>query len=306
MISREMFRQDYSAIDFGWINMNKPLKAILMCITFLALLPFMVSCQDDSSADETKRQRLKNFARYVDEDGWVYTCAYTHYSDGLPGSSAPVAFNVINLRYRSDSGSIQILGDGVSPETDRDMHEIATFLGYGESAGTERPTLEELLAQDRSTLKLEVLDEELFFKLFDEAVSGEPREAEKYIEYSGYALLAEPAYKNEYRFQIGFRLGMGHIDVIMIDVLYQNSDSPNGYVQLYDLVRDGTATEEQLSLYETIKAIEEGIVSTNDFCYGKSQYSSKKIASCELSRLYKFLKDIDKMDYMKYSVFSQG
>lgn len=286
--------------------MNKQWKSVLLSVLFLVLMTFMVACQGNDSTEETKRQRLKNFARYVDEDGWVYTCVYTHYSDGLPGSSAPVVFNVINLRYRSDSGSIQILGDGVSPETDRDMHEIATFLGYGESVGTERPTLEELLAQDRSTLKLEVLDEELFFKLFDEAVSGEPREAEKYIEHSGYALLAEPAFKNEYRFQIGFRLGMGHIDVIMIDVLYQNSDSPNGYVQLYDLVRDGAATEEQLSLYETIKAIEEGIVSTNDFCYGKSQYSSKKIASCELSRLYKFLKDMDKKDYMKYSSSSQG
>lgn len=286
--------------------MNKQWKSVLLSVLFLVLLPFMVSCQDDSSTEETKRQRLKNFARYVDEDGWVYTCAYTHYSDGLPGSSAPVAFNVINLRYRSDFGAIQILGDGVSSETDHDMHEIATFLGYGESAGTERPTLEELLAQDRSTLKLEVLDEELFFKLFDEALSAEPRKAEKYIEYPGYALLTEPAFKNGYRFQIGFRLGMGQIDVIMIDVLYQNSDSPNGYVQLYDLVRDGSATEEQLSLYETIRTIEEGIVLTNDFCYGESQYSSKNIASCELSRLYKFLKDIDKMDYMKYSAFSQG
>ena len=285
--------------------MGRRWKAVLMCITFFVLLPIMVSCQDDSPTEAMKSKSMKNIARYVDEDGWVYTCDYEYRSDGTSSPSvAPVVFNVINLRHRSNSGAVQILGDGVSAETDRDMHEIATFLGYGEPG--DRPTVEQIQAQDRNTLKLEVLDEELFFKLFDEALSAEPRKAEKYIEYPGYALLTEPAFKKGYRFQIGFRLGMGHIDVIMIDVLYQNSDSPNGYVQLYDLVRNGTATEEQLSLYEAIKMIEEGIVSTNDFCYGKSQYSSKKIASCELSRLYKFLKDIDKMDYMKYSAFSQG
>lgn len=241
----------------------------------------------------------KNISRYVSEDGWVYTCEYFYYNDGrVDRSVPPVRFNAVNLRHLNNN-LIQILGHGVSAETDLDMKKIASFLGYGESV-EECLTIEELKQKNRSELELEVIDEEMFFKMFDDAITGTPHPVGKYLNHPSYALLNEPTFTDEYQFQIGYRLGMGCVDVIMIDVLYKDSTSTEGYIQLSDLIDEGEASADQVALFEQITKIEEGIVIENDFCYGVSELTDVEIASVKLARLYTFLSDIENRNSSKY------
>ena len=246
--------------------------------------------------------------RHIEDNGWVYTCSYFFNNDGTVDDSVPpVTFSVINLRHRygtpmNTKNPIQMLGDGVSEETDRDMEKIAAFLGYGKH-GMKALEIEEIMAKDRNSLELEVVDKELFFELLDKAVNGEAVPVGRYIEHPSYALLCEPAYLDGYCFQIGYMVEMGCIDVMMIDVLYADSNTETGYRQLSDMIEDGTATEEQKELYNTLEAISAGIVENNSYLYGKKEHGKTETADVELKRLYSFLADLEENNYGEYVVF---
>ncbi len=283
--------------------MSKKLLWYRLIFTIFCVALLSTSCTP-SSNDETEVNESvwsKNIARHVTDDGWVYTCEYFYYTDGtIDRSIPPMVFNVMNLRYCDEDGRIQILGEGVTPETDQDMARIARFLGYGENVFTF-PTIDELCIKNREELELESIDEELFFTLFSQAVEKHSCAVGKYFGYPSYALLNEQTYSDEYRIQIGFVQGMGTIDVVMIDVLYKSNENTKGYIQLYDLVKNGMASNEQILLYEQLSEIERGIVSNNELNYGREQFSTKKIGMFDFSRLYTMLSDIEAKDYMKYT-----
>lgn len=275
---------------------------IITLVTVLSLSLFGCNRQE-----EAKLLFSRNTVRHIDEDGWVYTCSYFYYNDGsVTDTIPPITFTGINLRYRygnpiNTDNPIQMLGEGVSEETDRDMEKIASFLGYG-SPGMKALTVEEIMSKDRSALKLEAIDEALFFDLLDKAVNSNASPVGKYIEHPSYGLLCEQNFEDGYAFQIGYMVGMGCIDVMMIDVLYKSDDTDVGYVQLSDLVKNNIASQDQKELYAVITDIAAGIVNNNDYLYGKDDYKTGDIASIDLSRLYHFLSDLEKNNYAEYVI----
>ena len=186
--------------------------------------------------------------------------------------------------------AMQYYGEEYSdPGIASDMRKIGEMLGYEKNVP---PTKEELLAIDKNSITFEKIDKDMFFEMMEEALTAEYVREEKYSDYPSYAFLHEPAWLNDYRFQIGYRNCNG-IKSVYIELLYKTGNRFNQYVQLSDLVRDGKATEEQKELNKLLEDIEKGIVSENDFLYHINEYKGKKIADVDLSRLADFLKDIE-------------
>lgn len=277
----------------------------MLCFVVILILifPILTTCSSNLVIDENTTF-TKQYSRYIDADGWVYSMSYFYYNDGrFDESVPPLLFSVINLRYRypstgdiNFSNKIQILGEGVSEITDNDMKAISDFLGYGQNNTYKSP--KEILSQDRTKLNLNHVDEDVFFTLLDNVMVATPRENGKYITHPSYALLNEQSFADNYSFQIGFILGMGNIDVIVIDVLYLDSTSPCGYIQLSDIIASNEATEEQLLLYNFLKDLEKDIVDSNDF---KSNISNDIIFEyVDITRLEVILSDIHDNNIMSY------
>lgn len=297
------------------------LKTKILSIVFVFIALVLVSsCSQELTDDQLSTMMFsKQYAREVTDDGWIYSVTYFFFNDGsVDNSIPPLTFTAINLRHRypesvniddMDDGvldgngfykaDIQILGDGVSEETDRDMQKIADYLGYGGDNGTY-PSVDEILSKNRGSLELEILDESLFFDLLDRAIDAEPKKVGKYINHPAYALLNEQQFVDDYEFQVGFILSMGNIDVLVIDILYRDESSSWGYVQLSDLLERGQATDEQKAIYAYINELETGIVSNNDFLFHPSHGIDSSNTDVDWERLFSFLSDIDENQIEAY------
>lgn len=195
--------------------------------------------------------------------------------------------------------AMQYYGEEYSdPGIASDMRKIGEMLGYEKNVP---PTKEELLAIDKNSITFEKIDKDMFFEMMEEALTAEYVREEKYSDYPSYAFLHEPAWLNDYRFQIGYRNCNG-IKSVYIELLYKTGNRFNQYVQLSDLVRNGKATEEQKELNKLLEDIEKGIVSENDFLYHINEYKGKKIADVDLSRLADFLTNIESNAINQYFV----
>lgn len=271
----------------------------------LLVVPSLISCSHKnkepfprSEHDLRNSCSVRNF-----DDGWTYCFSYQYF---VPERSTegryPYLFNVINMKYAfgktimedpnatQPQETMQYYSEKFSdPGIASDMRKIGELLGYEMDVP---PTKEELLAIDKNSITFEKIDKDMFFEMMEEALTAEYVREEKYSDYPSYAFLHEPAWLNDYRFQIGYRNCNG-IKSVYIELLYKTGNRFNQYVQLSDLVRDGKATEEQKELNKLLEDIEKGIVSENDFLYHINEYKGKKIADVDLSRLADFLKDIE-------------
>ena len=110
--------------------MNKD-KILSFVVILMLIFPVLTACSSNQVIDENTTF-TKQYSRYIDTDGWVYSMSYFYYNDGrLDESVPPLLFSVINLRHRypstgdiNFSNKIQILGEGVSEITDDDMKAI--------------------------------------------------------------------------------------------------------------------------------------------------------------------------------------
>lgn len=287
-----------------------------ICI-FISLI-FVILCFTACNKKDTSIEWNfnMNIARAVTDDGWVYTFSYQYpKNENESDDIIPFNFYGVNLRYRYNDNYyetvpaiedgkevtkkvpavIQMLGGSNSPGIEHDMEKIAEILDYENCEVTK----EDLLSINQEEITFEELDKDLFFGLIDQALNGEAHEEGNYV-LPVYALLSEPEYIDEYKFQIGFVSDMGTVDVIYIDVLYKTGSEYNEYVQLSDLVDNGTATDEQKQAFEIIENISKGIVDENNLMYGYSSNNEKTVADIDFSRLYTFLKDIENYNYSKY------
>lgn len=280
-------------------------RAFLLLLAALLVVPTLISCSHKNKEPFPKSEHdLRNSCSVRSfDDGWTYCFSYQYF---VPERSTegryPYLFNVINMKYRYDEKimedpnavqpqeAMQYYGEEYSdPGIASDMRKIGELLGYEMDVP---PTKEELLAIDKNSITFEKIDKDMFFEMMEEALTAEYVREEKYSDYPSYAFLHEPAWLNDYRFQIGYRNCNG-IKSVYIELLYKTGNRFNQYVQLSDLVRDGKATEEQKELNKLLEDIEKGIVSENDFLYHINEYKGKKIADVDLSRLADFLKDIE-------------
>lgn len=274
-------------------------------LAVLLVVPTLISCSHKNKEPFPKSEHdLRNSCSVRNfDDGWTYCFSYQYF---VPERSTegryPYLFNVINMKYAfgktimedpnatQPQETMQYYSEKFSdPGIASDMRKIGELLGYEMDVP---PTKEELLAIDKNSITFEKIDKDMFFEMMEEALTAEYVREEKYSDYPSYAFLHEPAWLNDYRFQIGYRNCNG-IKSVYIELLYKTGNRFNQYVQLSDLVRDGKATEEQKELNKLLEDIEKGIVSENDFLYHINEYKGKKIADVDLSRLADFLKDIE-------------
>lgn len=290
------------------------MKRIVPALLFGLCICSAVSCSDKRDESyENEWTFNKKIAREVCDDGWVYTFDYLYMKDGFEHEGViPFTFSGINLRYRySDNDNIsseqnsdghipiiQILGNNGSSEIEHDMILVSEMLDYEYGSVTK----DELLMINPDDIEFKELDKERFFNLMYDALNGEEHKEGKYPDIPSYALLTEPEYVDSYKFQIGFIADMGCVDVMFIDVLYEQGEGYNDYIQLSDIIDSGNATNEQTQTFEFLKSISEGIVEENNLKYGYDIYKSETVSEINFSRLYTFLADIENNDYIKYIV----
>lgn len=289
-------------------------RTFLLLLAALLVVPTLISCSHKNKEPFPKSEHdLRNSCSVRNfDDGWTYCFSYQYF---VPERSTegryPYLFNVINMKYAfgktimedpnatQPQETMQYYSEKFSdPGIASDMRKIGELLGYEMDVP---PTKEELLAIDKNSITFEKIDKDMFFEMMEEALTAGYAREEKYSDYPSYALLHEPAWLNDYRFQIGYRNCNG-IKSVYIELLYKTGNRFNQYVQLSDLVRDGKATEEQKELNKLLEDIEKGIVSENDFLYHINEYKGKKIADVDLSRLADFLTNIESNAINQYFV----
>jgi hypothetical protein len=263
------------------------------------------------------------------DDGWVYVFDNQYLdTDNDYGSNAPnrvpFTFKGINLRYRYNENYTEVIqipdengnmvtktvlqstllrGHSNSEEEQRDMTKIAEYLNY-DRKGTSLTTAE-MMALTPEDLALECIDGEMFINLMRACLTSNDVPLGEYPSIPSYALLTEQVYLDEYKIQVGLLGGFGTVEVMMFDILYRTGDGLTDYVQLFDLVRDGEASEEQIRLLDTLQQIENGIVQNNDLQYGEKEYGDAVIAGVSFARLYTMLENIENNEYMQYVVYPQ-
>lgn len=295
--------------------MNAHRSSLLSFI--IALVLILSSCgsssSDDSETSQTDTGLRYRMAFHIADDGWVYVFD-NQYIEGSEDYGSqdnghyPFGFRGINLRYRYNDGftesfedmdddgnkitqtmlqSTLILGRSDSQAERQDMDKIAEYLGYTRE-GTHLTT-SELLALTVEDLDFKYIDAEMFLDLMHECLTSENDPHGGYRGIPTWGLFTEPQYIDNYKFQIGLIGGFGRVEVILFDVLYRTGDGLTDYVQLYDLVKNGEASEEQIQLLNTLQEIERGIVENNDFQYRIDEFKDKVIDDVAFSRLYVML-----------------
>ena len=303
-------------------------------LSFIIALMLILSSCGSSSSDGSETSQTDTGLRYrmafhIADDGWVYVFD-NQYIEGSEDYGSqdnghyPFGFRGINLRYRYNDGftesfedmdddgnkitqtmlqSTLILGRSDSQAERQDMDKIAEYLGYTRE-GTHLTT-SELLALTAEDLDFKYIDAEMFLDLMHECLTSENDPHGGYRGIPTWGLFTEPQYIDNYKFQIGLIGGFGRVEVILFDVLYRTGDGLTDYVQLYDLVKNGEASEEQIQLLNTLQEIERGIVENNDFQYGIDEFKDKVIDDVAFSRLYVMLKNIMELNYGQYVVYPQ-
>lgn len=286
----------------------------LSAIIIIILMTVLAGCSSKKEVTFTRTA-----AREMTDDGWVYTVEIQRMKDPSLETSGFVRyrFYAINIRSRYDEDFIQ-----TEVHEGKDSRTISTYIpailiwGQGSDAQArdmelinngvmrQNATAEELLALDESAYEFETVDRSMFFRLMRQALTSQPHAEPsdiKLMDKPSYGLLQETEFLDGYKFQVGFIDCMGYADEVFIDVLYEDDGSPVGYIQLSDMVDNGTASNEQVKLFDKIKELCSAIRGTEYYC-AKGFDFSEVIADVEFDRLSGLLKDLDDQDYTKYSV----
>ena len=122
---------------------------------------------------------------------------------------------------------------------------------------------------------------------------------QSYWDKPQYAMLQEQSASDNYKFQIAFLQDTGCVDELFIDVLFCRDDG--SYIQLSDMIDQGRADPEQITLYNKIRNIVSDIKERELFITENDTYKDDMIAGVDLKRLYVFLKDIHENNFDKYA-----
>lgn len=301
-------------------------KSIGFLLALVLVLTMMFSgCtrkldMDKTNKDETNSDEAvvpgfyRKVAREMTEDGWVFSFVSEGDKDTETDDDLHLYFG-INLRYQYKEGYIETISQETSRGTIYQTYAPGILI-FGKGSEAQKrdrailddllhtgKTVEELLALNPEDYTFEELDGEMFFRLMRTALTGEPqKEATKqsYWDKPRYAMLVEPTYVDGYKFQVAFLQETGCVDELYIDVLYQTGEEYDAYVQLSDMVDDGTATQEQQEAFAKIRAIVEEIKEAEDYTSGAESYRNMVLGGIDFSRLYTFLYNIHINNYNMY------
>lgn len=308
--------------------MKKSVCFLLAMVMALSMLLAACAGTDTNVPDDSYDENAENdvamvpdfyrkVARQMNEDGWVFSFVNEGLKDETMDDSDLCKYEYfgINLRYRYDTNYAEKVTFPTQDGTFTQTYERGTLVfGAGsEAQARDHALIDEILDNDRTVEELlalnpedytfEELDGEMFFRLMRTALTGEPhREGteQSYWDKPSYAMLAEPTYVDEYKFQVGFMTATGCVDEVYIDVLYKTGEEYDAYIQLSDMIDDGTATQEQQEAFALIQTIVDDIKANNDFSVGGEEYRNTVLGGIDFSRLYTFLYNIHINNYDMY------
>lgn len=296
-------------------------KMIVWLVVSVLLTSVLVSCKNEgekSDPHDGVASFFRKIAREVTEDGWVYTFEYEDLKDENADDSDIIKYSFygINIRYQFNDDYIQVHEQIIGDQTYTTVIVPSCMIaGNGPSAESRDMALinnvildqslsvEELLALNPDDYKFESINKDIFFRLMREALTGEEHKENTDLTYwdrASWAMMTEPQYIDNYRFQIGYVQGCGCIDELYIDVRYQTGDGYKDFVQLSDLIAAGDATEEQQQVFEMIQIVVKDIKEQENFIASADIYKNKTIGEIEFSRLFAFLQNIHSNQYNQY------
>lgn len=250
----------------------------------------------------------------------MYSFVYTWVKEPDPSADDNwyYEFFGFNIRYKYHPNYVsRVVHEPEDPEKGKTYTEItypaALLIGDGSAAEARDMTLiggmidrdktpDELLALDPDDYTFESVDKEMFFRLMRQALTGQPQkegpipEDDTQVSYWNlptWAMMVEPDYTSGYRFQIALMNETGCIDLLYIDVQYKTGDGYADYVQLSDLVENGSATDEQRQAFELLQKLARDIEESENLLIDAEDYMDAEIAGLDFFRLYTFLKDVD-------------
>lgn len=301
--------------------MQKALAYFLVFVVVFSLLLSACAKPNETNPATSNAQEVgfyRKVAREVCADGWVFTFVNNGYKDESIDDSDLIKYTFygINLRYKYDERFIQTQTQTTDKGTTVTQTYVPALLIWGQGSDAQsrdmsiidsilvnNHSVDDLLALDPNDYAFEELNKDMFFRLMRQALTGEPQKEgteQSYWDKPTYAFFTEPAYVEEYKFQVAFLQETGCVDELYIDVLYRTGDDYNSYTQLSDLVDSGTATLEQKQAFELIQDIVNDIKEHENYIINADKYQSQVVAGIDFSRLYTFLKNIHENNYAMY------
>ena len=295
-------------------------RFISILIVTATLLTALTSCSQESK----KAAFFIKSAWEATDDGWVYVMNYEDfYKPGNHDDLIKYWFYGFNVRYRFNddyittvykpsedpsrgSGvtsvivpSVLLAGGGPDKEK-RDMQLInGTILDSGQS-------VDELLALDPDDYAFESIDKDMFFRLLHECLESEipeDRQDQTYRDKDVRNLLTEQMYIDGYKFQVGsVNVSLGYVGVVYIDILYRTGDGYKDYIQLSDMIDDGSATDEQREIFSKLQKIAFDCMEEDSYIANADSYRKDKTGEVEFERLYKMMQNIHINNYGQYEV----
>ena len=303
-------------------KMKTRMKALLCVLISLLLVLPLCSCGNNDAGRTVKWQFTRTISREMRQNGWCFSFSYERMKDADKESADHIhyTYNGVNLRYQYHPDYVETYvretekntiiekyapgilfwGDGSEEQKD-DMAIIR------EKILIQTCSVDELLALDPNDYEFMTLDKDLFFRQMHDVLSGtvEPeKETQKqlYADKPVYAMLCEPEYLDGYKFQVAFLIGLGYVDEIFIDVLYETGPNYTDYIQLSDLVEGNIADEAQKEVFERIQTIARKIRGTDNFLTDSDEYENTQIGGIDFLRLFAFLKAIHTNEYQPYLI----
>ena len=299
-------------------------RFVSILIVTATLLTALTSCRQESK----KATFYIKSAWETTDDGWVYVMNYEDfYKPGNHDDLIKYWFYGFNVRYRFNDDYITTVykpsedtsrGSGVTsvivpsvllagngPEEEkRDMQLInGTILD-------SRQSVDELLALDPHDYNFESIDKDMFFRLLHECLESEipeDRQDQIYRDKDARNLLTEQMYIDGYKFQVGsVNVSLGYVGVVYIDILYRTGDGYKDYIQLSDMIDDGSATDEQREIFSKLQRIASDCMEQESYIANADSYKNDKIGEVEFERLYKMMQNIHINNYGQYEVDTSG
>ena len=209
----------------------------LFCIEYLKL---------DSSSKDVKN----NYDSSTNANSYIFDGFNLKYKQ-LENYYIPVV-NVLTGE-EVDSVTPPLPSLSVSSKLRDEVEKINKF--FATKKFTSNITLEDL-----KSLNIQYIDKNLLLDLYNDAYSKEPIELGKWLELPQATIVVSDKLENlNYKYNVGYFIDYGNIKKVNIDLLYDDGK------YLSDLVKEKSASEEDVKKYNELQEIENFIIKNQTF-----------------------------------------
>lgn len=251
-------------------------KAIIIILT-LVFVVLISGCGVKEKEDNTYPGFASNCSTIDKEDGWFYFFCIQYpkidksiktVKNNYDKSSAySYVFDGFNIKYKKLDGYYIKISDNSGNEVGQ-IEPAFPSLSVSETLRDEIKEISEyfnkkafnknIALKDIEDLNINTIDKEILVQMFNDAYNKEPIELGSYVDLPQAEIIFSDEVDN-YKYNIGYYIEYGNIIKINIDILY------NDNTYLSDLIKNNTASKEQIKEYDALKKIEENIIENQSF-----------------------------------------